>query len=83
MSKKSKRKKTEGAKHADRIKSSLKKQEPFRKSKFVGHTPGDEKMSDVVMRFVDPYIAEVKTEPQWKAFNRDCPHRMERLFAST
>ncbi|MEW6137840.1 MAG: hypothetical protein AB1733_06345 [Thermodesulfobacteriota bacterium] len=66
MSKKSTRKNTERAKHAGRIKSRLKKQERFRKSKFVGNRSGDEKMSEVVMRFVDPYIADLKTEIQWK-----------------
>ena len=67
MSQKSKKKKTEGTKPLDRIKSRLKKQEPFRKTKFVGHKPGDEKISEVVMRFVEPFTNHEFTETQWKA----------------
>ena len=55
------------AKALDRIKSRLKKEAPFRKTKFVSHETGDEKISEVVMRFVKPYTHDLETETQWKA----------------
>ena len=63
---KSQKKKNKATKALDRIKSNLKKEDLFRKTKLVGHI-GDEKISEVVMRFVEPLIHENYTETQWKA----------------
>ncbi|MBI5251578.1 MAG: hypothetical protein HY912_18970 [Desulfomonile tiedjei] len=67
MSRKSQKKRTAGTKPLDRIKSRLKKEAPFQATKFVGHKPGDEKISEVVMRFVEPFTQDLETETQWKA----------------
>jgi len=63
---KSKRKKKKSTKALDRIKSGLKKEELFRKTNLVGHR-GEEKISEVVLRFVEPLIHRDYTETQWKA----------------
>ena len=44
----------------------MKKQELFSKTKLVGHI-GEEKISEVVIRFVEPLIHEDYTETQWRA----------------
>ncbi|MGB6068569.1 MAG: hypothetical protein WBG50_27490 [Desulfomonilaceae bacterium] len=68
MSRKSqkKTKKTRGTRPLDRLKSKLRKEALFRKTKFVGHNSSDEKISEVVMRFVEPYAPYMETEHQWK-----------------
>jgi hypothetical protein len=64
---KSQRKRNKATKAADRIKFRLKKEESFRKAKLLAHKPGEEKISEVVMRLVEPFTHDEFMETQWKA----------------
>lgn len=66
MSQRSLEKKTKGARPLGGIKYGLKREPSFRKTKFVGHKPEDKKISEVVMRFAEPYWPYVEMEDEWK-----------------
>ena len=50
----------------DRFKTRLRKQELLHNTKYVSHRPGEERMSEVLMEFVDPYTVHAGTEEQWR-----------------
>lgn len=66
MSQRSLEKKSKGSRRLGGTEYGLKRGPFFRKTKFVGHKLGDEKMSEAVMRFVEPYWPYVETEHEWK-----------------
>lgn len=66
-SRKIKRKKTGGSTPVDRIKSRLGKGSPYAKLKFRSNQTASEKISDVVLRFVEPYTHDLESKGEWKS----------------